>query len=137
MRLYISVSDGKFKFMDMSESHDHVVGTFELTDIEGMRKFFKENRPESVMCSSSVDWPEDDGAPEGFDANAALQEAMDPGNDPKVQAQLKKLSETLAACGDQAVAGFARALFFNPPESVHQQLDLMVKHFPELAEIEG
>jgi hypothetical protein len=136
MRLYISVSNGKFEFIDFDQKHE-TVATFELTDIEGMRQFFRDNRCASIQCSSSVDFPEDDGAPEGFDANAALEQAMDPGNDPKVQAQLKKLSETLAACDNQAVAGFARELFFDPPQSVHGQLDLMIKHFPELSEVEG
>ena len=137
MRLFIGVSDAKFKFTDMAKGHGHVVATFELTDIDGMRRFINENRPESIQCSSSVDWPEDGGAPEDFNANAALDAAMDPTQDPKIKAQLKKLSETLGACGDQAVAGFARELFFDPPQSVHAQLDLMVKHFPELSKIEG
>ena len=42
-----------------------------------MARFFKQFKKQShIATSSSIDFPEDDGAPEGFDAREKLGQAM-------------------------------------------------------------
>ena len=51
--------------------------TFKLDDVDKMARFFKQFKKQThIATSSSIDFPEDDGAPEGFDARAKLGQAM-------------------------------------------------------------
>ena len=50
---------------------------FKLNDIDKMARFLKQFKKQThIATSSSIDFPEDDGAPEGFDARAPLGRAM-------------------------------------------------------------
>ena len=49
---------------------------FALEDTERMGLYLRQFQTQSVATSSSIDFPEDDGAPEGFDAREKLGNAM-------------------------------------------------------------
>jgi len=66
--MFVTVKQGEF---EVRGDDDFEGNRFAPTreGLRGMAIYFAErNAPESVMCSSSCDFPEEDGMPEGFDA---------------------------------------------------------------------
>jgi len=77
--LFVGIVNGKFEIH--AENTDREDGyldtdTFELDDVAGLAGFIKPFRKSSLATSSSIDFPEEDGAPEGFDARAVLGKAL-------------------------------------------------------------
>ena len=74
--MFASIENGKFKIKVEREFATYSK-TFKLNDVDKMARFLKQfNKQTSIATSSSIDFPEDDGAPEGFDARAPLGRAM-------------------------------------------------------------
>jgi hypothetical protein len=73
--LFAGIVNGKF---EIHVDTPTTVGmeTFELDDVAGIAKFIKPFTKTTLATSSSIDYPEDDGAPEGFDARAVLEQAL-------------------------------------------------------------
>lgn len=71
--IYADVEGGKFRI-----KNDGPWRVFDLTDKgqAALAELLKEWGYESVMCSSSVDWAEEYGAPEGFDVRDWLHGAQ-------------------------------------------------------------
>ena len=44
--------------------------------LKQLEAFFKKNEVRDVMCSSSCDFPEDDGGPEGVDVRGFIEQAL-------------------------------------------------------------
>ena len=77
--LFVGIVNGKFEIH--AENTDREDGyldtdTFELDDVAGLAGFIRPFRKSSLATSSSIDFPEEDGAPEGFDARAVLSQAL-------------------------------------------------------------
>ena len=77
--LFVGIVNGKFEIH--AENTDREDGyldtdTFELNDVAGLARFIKPFRKNTLATSSSIDFPEEDGAPEGFDARAVLSQAL-------------------------------------------------------------
>ena len=77
--LFVGIVNGKFEIH--AENTDREDGyldtdTFELDDVAGLARFIKPFRKNTLATSSSIDFPEEDGAPEGFDARAVLGKAL-------------------------------------------------------------
>ena len=77
--LFVGIVNGKFEIH--AENTDREDGkmdadTFELDDVAGLARFIKPFRKNTLATSSSIDFPEEDGAPEGFDARAVLGQAL-------------------------------------------------------------
>ena len=77
--LFVGIVNGKFEIH--AENTDREDGkmdadTFELDDVAGLARFIKPFRKNTLATSSSIDFPEEDGAPEGFDARAVLKQAL-------------------------------------------------------------
>lgn len=72
--IIIGIRNGKWRI----EAPDDKGSTFELDDAAGLRKFFREFLGEDgeaevpILSSSSLNWPEEGGAPEDFDAHGFL-----------------------------------------------------------------
>ena len=77
MKLIVYISEGKFW---VSESTDERAGPFDPT-AEGrsaLAAFFREKGPpDEYATSSTVDFPEDEGLPEDFDAHGFITGALD------------------------------------------------------------
>jgi len=73
--IFASIDNAKFsikvdtKFASYGEK-------FKLDDVDGMASFLKQFRKADVYGSSSIDFPEEDGAPENYDAHECLQQAI-------------------------------------------------------------
>lgn len=82
-RPFMTVVDGRMECHLGSGGLDKAPAKFDLTPEgeEALAKFYAELEgfgPEGgVQCSSSCDFPEDDGAPEGFDCRAFIGRALD------------------------------------------------------------
>ena len=73
--LFVGIVNGKFEIH--AENTDRGwIDTFELDDVAGLARFIKPFRKSTLATSSSIDFPEEDGAPEGFDAHAVLSQAL-------------------------------------------------------------
>ena len=76
MTMVVGVCEGRFEFRFEDEGRNQ---TFEPTR-QGLREMALAlqalGSPESVMCSSSVDFPQEDGMPQGFDAGAFVGVAV-------------------------------------------------------------
>ena len=73
--LFAGIVNGKFEIH--AENTDRGwIDTFELDDVAGLARFIKPFRKSTLATSSSIDFPEEDGAPEGFDAHAVLSQAL-------------------------------------------------------------
>ena len=77
--LFVGIVNGKFEIH--AENTDREDGyldtdTFELDDVAGLARFIKPFRKNTLATSSSIDFPEEDGAPDGFDARAVLGKAL-------------------------------------------------------------
>ena len=67
--LFVGIVNGKFEINAENTDTDKMdADTFELDDVAGLARFIKPFRKNTLATSSSIDYPEDDGAPEGFDA---------------------------------------------------------------------
>ena len=76
MFIFASIENAKFK---IQVEGDGVEGQkrFKLEDINAIARFLKQFKKQShIATSSSIDFPEEDGAPEGFDAREKLGQAM-------------------------------------------------------------
>ena len=74
--MFASIDNGKFKIKTETDFATYSK-TFKLDDVDKMARFFKQFKKQThIATSSSIDFPEDDGAPEGFDARAKLGQAM-------------------------------------------------------------
>lgn len=74
----IGVSKGKFRVTDGTDENTHHtrLDASWLANILKQAGYDPMNELHHLMASSSIDFPEEDGAPEGFDAHAVLREAM-------------------------------------------------------------
>lgn len=63
--MFLSIDNGKFAMTNNQDS----TREFELTDVDGPAEFLCRHPREAggILSSSSVDYPQDNGAPEGFD----------------------------------------------------------------------
>lgn len=71
---FISVEDGKFRL----SCNDKVVGDAYM-NAESLAVLFTHagvNQNSQMLCSSSIDFPEDDGGPAGFDCRACISKAL-------------------------------------------------------------
>lgn len=77
MVLVVQIEDGKFRL-----NHNGKITRAPLTP-EGLAGLFRDagydpsDEDGRLMCGSSIDFPEEDGAPAGFDAFTAVQRALD------------------------------------------------------------
>ena len=75
--LFVGIVNGKFEIHAENTDTDKMdTDTFELDDVAGLARFIKPFRKSTLATSSSIDFPEEDGAPEGFDARAVLGKAL-------------------------------------------------------------
>jgi|TARA_B110000495_G_C23031800_1_gene614760 hypothetical protein len=75
--LFVGIVNGKFEIHAENTDTDKMdADTFELDDVAGLARFIKPFRKNTLATSSSIDYPEDDGAPEGFDARVVLEQAL-------------------------------------------------------------
>jgi hypothetical protein len=75
--LFVGIVNGKFEIHAENTDTDKMdADTFELDDVAGLARFIKPFRKNTLATSSSIDYPEDDGAPEGFDARVVLKQAL-------------------------------------------------------------
>lgn len=69
---WVTIEKGKWEItLDDGSKH-----TYRLRDKKGLRDLFESRRISEVMCSSSVDFPEDSGAPKGFNAHRVLDHGL-------------------------------------------------------------
>lgn len=63
--MFVSILRAQIKIRTDNGGH----GTFGLSDHAGVLAFLRENQRdgEDMLCSSSCDFPHEDGAPEGWD----------------------------------------------------------------------
>lgn len=64
----VSVREGQF---EVRVAGSKSVQKFGLRDVNGLSNLFKEHGIRSVICSSSVDFPQDSGAPKRYTGNTA------------------------------------------------------------------
>lgn len=77
--MFATVVKGKLEIQLKRKSGSgwDTLASFEPNDIEGLAKFFKEHDVISLICSSSVDFPVDDGMPKGVDVRGWMKKAWD------------------------------------------------------------
>ena len=75
INLFAGITKGKFQISVDTPSR-YGTFTYELDDVKGMveliKPFFTDGWKIEFFTSSSVDFPEEDGAPEGFNAREVL-----------------------------------------------------------------
>jgi len=70
--LFAGIVQGKFEIHSVLGKN-----TFELNDVAGLARFINLFKKHTTLAtSSSIDFPEEDGAPKGFDARAILSQAL-------------------------------------------------------------
>ena len=79
MFIFASIQNAMFK-LQVEGKNVHgpfkMQADFALEDTERMGLYLSQFQKQSVATSSSIDFPEEDGAPEGFDAREKLGNAM-------------------------------------------------------------
>ena len=79
MFIFASIQDAMFK-LQVEGKNVHgpfkMQADFALEDTERMGLYLRQFQEQAVWTSSSIDFPEEDGAPEGFDAREKLENAM-------------------------------------------------------------
>ena len=79
MFIFASIQNAMFK-LQVEGKNVHgpfkMQADFALEDTERMGLYLRQFQTQSVATSSSIDFPEEDGAPEGFDAREKLGNAM-------------------------------------------------------------
>ena len=79
MFIFASIQNAMFK-LQVEGKNVHgpfkMQADFALEDTERMGLYPRQFQKQSVATSSSIDFPEEDGAPEGFDAREKLGNAM-------------------------------------------------------------
>ena len=79
MFIFASIQNAMFK-LQVEGKNVHgpfkMQADFALEDTERMGLYLRQFQKQSVATSSSIDFPEEDGAPEGFDAREKLRNAM-------------------------------------------------------------
>ena len=79
MFIFASIQNAMFK-LQVEGKNVHgpfkMQADFALEDTERMGLHLRQFQKQSVATSSSIDFPEEDGAPEGFDAREKLGNAM-------------------------------------------------------------
>ncbi len=76
MFIFASIQNALFK---IQVEGDNIEGQkyFKLDDVDAIARYLKQFKQQnSIATSSSIDFPEEDGAPKDFDARATLQKAM-------------------------------------------------------------
>jgi hypothetical protein len=90
---FVSIDGGNWRIA-LDNDDEFIIA---LDDTTGLQEFFRTRRIDAVMCSSSVDFPEDSGAPEGFDARAVLAEALNWADaSPETNATLRDVAQVVA-----------------------------------------
>ena len=81
--IFASIDNGRFKIsvtdQDSAWSRPFLehCKTFALDEVDKMARFLKQFKKQtSIATSSSIDFPENDGAPKGFNARVILGQAM-------------------------------------------------------------
>ena len=79
MFIFASIQNAMFK-LQVEGKNVHgpfkMQADFALEDTERMGLYLRQFQEQAVWTSSSIDFPEEDGAPEGFDARKKLENAM-------------------------------------------------------------
>ena len=79
INLFAGITEGKFQISVDTPSR-YGTFTYELNDVKGMveliKPFFTDGWKIEFFTSSSVDFPEEDGAPKGFDAREVLSKVF-------------------------------------------------------------
>ena len=79
MFIFASIQNAMFK-LQVEGKNVHgpfkMQADFALEDTERMGLYLRQFQEQAVWTSSSIDFPEEDGAPEGFDAREKLGNAM-------------------------------------------------------------
>jgi len=73
--LFAGIVNGKFE-IHVDTPTTFGMNRFGLNDVAGIAEFIKPFNLTTLATSSSIDFPEEDGAPEGFDARAVLDQAL-------------------------------------------------------------
>ncbi len=73
----IGISEGRFRFVaDKQEIGTCLLEAEPLTALFRAGKLSLKGEDEVLMYSSSIDFPEDDGAPEGFNPRPVIEAAL-------------------------------------------------------------
>jgi len=77
MRVFATIVKGSLEMSHSEGVYSHKI-TVPLDErgLAALGRFCAEHKITSCMCSSSIDFPEEDGAPEGFDAHEFLDSAL-------------------------------------------------------------
>ena len=77
MYVFAGIVEGCLE-MKVDDDHFHYVIKVPLDErgLTALGRFCAEHKITACMCSSSIDFPEEDGAPEGFDAHEFLDSAL-------------------------------------------------------------
>mgnify|MGYP001025369524 FL=1 len=76
MFIFASINNAKFN-INVDTKFATYKKDFKLDDVSAMARFLKQFKKQThIATSSSIDFPEEDGAPEGFDAREKLGQAM-------------------------------------------------------------
>jgi len=112
-RMFITIVKGKLEL----HADNKPKGVYELTDIEGPAFYLLCHAAEVYQCSSSVDFPQDDGAHADFrwtphwNAIVARAEEID-----EAEAKPVPFPHTCAVCGEENVPHFS----FTVPSRDHR-----------------
>jgi len=79
INLFAGITEGKFQISVDTPSR-YGTFTYELNDVKGMvdliKPFTKDGWKLQLMTSSSIDFPEEEGAPEDFNARKVIDEVF-------------------------------------------------------------
>ncbi len=74
LRFYVRITDGRFVFSSFDDNS--VKASFAPDETEQAKEFVREHQITRLTCSSSVNWPEDYGLDDDFDANEWLERVV-------------------------------------------------------------